>query len=89
MSKPILTNEEFNRTLKGFENSETGEYYLDEIVDFLERHKDDSESRRKMYEYFKTIHETLQKGVMKFKLPLPNGKKSTIIGIPTSAHSRF
>lgn len=87
MSNAILSQKEFNRSLKSLENKETGQFYLDEIITFLEQHQSETPERRKMYEHFKKIEQMMKQVTDEpktFRITSPNGEKLLLVGIPSS-----
>jgi len=87
MTQSLKSKEELIQTLKTFENSETKEVYVDEIIDYLEAHGHKFDTGREMLRFFKTTQDRLLRHFQQstqpitYKTELPNGEMGRIVGI--------
>lgn len=87
MTRVVASEEELIRKLKTFENSETKELFVDEVIEYLEVHCDHFKNGRAMLEFFKSNQERLlrhfetSRQPITYKDKLPNGRPMRIVGI--------
>jgi len=87
MTQSLKSSEELIQTLKTFENSETKEVYVDEIIDYLEAHGHKFDTGKEMLRFFKNTQDRLlthfrqSTQPITYKDELPNGRTTRIVGI--------